>query len=157
MAFTRAEFVAVLVSRLGPTLAAVGIDTAIDDPAAVPPVVNADLADAMAAAARSLPLTLASPVDVSDVDLANATQDQVAQLADVGTLRALESALGAWDQVDESVGLGSRKEDQLGQRIEKAIARWAEKCRRLYGVDLGTLSGGAIDLDFAQACDLPEI
>ena len=104
----------------------------------------------LAASARELGLTLASPLTVGDADLAVVTQAQVSQLVDVAELRSLENALGNLTKVSQK---GVARRTGVGRTAGgagEAIARKAAYVRDRYGVGRATIQAGTVRLEYQE-------
>lgn len=144
MTLTRASVESVLIRRTGTLLTAASLDgTTISGS-------NADLNDPIASALRQCGLTVANIGNVADSDLAALADSDIDKLLDLAELRVLESCLGNLDLVDVKAGPIEEKLGQVGARLEAAITRKRTAITRTYGIGLGTLSAGLIDLGFQQ-------
>ncbi len=144
MAITRANIEAILVRRCGSKMTAAGLDGATVNGS------NVDLNDPIGTALRQCGYAVASITAVADADIANVATDDLDKLLDVAELRLLENIAGNLSMVDLAVGPRKESLSQFSEQVEKAISRLEAKCQRLYGVGLGSLSGGAISLDFQE-------
>ena len=147
MSFTRANAEVVLLARHGPKMTAAGMDGATQsgaNPAVVDPLVTALL---------KMGYTPASAAAVTDADLAKVETERLPELLERAELRLLENIAGNLDDVD--ITLGPRREalNQLAQLVERAIDRLTARLAKEYGAGLGSLSAGAISLDFAEKFD----
>jgi hypothetical protein len=136
-----ADVQAALSGRCGGLVASAGLDGSAASLAWLEPI---------AASARELNVTLASPLTVVDADLAAVAANQVSQLLDVAELRALESALGNYARVSQTVGLGSQSLGEVRVGLEAAITRKAQYVARRYGIGRGSLSLGTVNLGFNE-------
>lgn len=114
---------------------------------------NTDLHDPIAWALRRCGLSVASPVAPTEDEIAAVPSDQLDQFLDHVELRALESALTRYVGVDVGAQGESQRHDQLGMRIERAIARKREQIARDYASATVTLTGGVIGLSFQETAD----
>ena len=144
MALTRAQTESILIRRTGRLLTAASLDGTTVSGA------NGDLNDPLASALRQCGLSVANIASVADSDLASLADSDIDKLLDLAELRTLESCLGNLDLVDVSAGPISEKQGQLGTRLEAAIERKRAQITRTYGIGLGTLTSGLIDLGFQQ-------
>lgn len=146
MTITRANLESVLIRRTGRLLTAAGLDgTTVNGS-------NADLNDPIGQALRQRGFVVVNIASVSDSDV-NAAESDVDAVLVLAELRALESALGNYDLVDTKGGDVQQDLDDLGQRLEKKIARLQKKLADEFGIGLGTLTGGALSLSFQQTMD----
>lgn len=111
---------------------------------------NVDLNDPIAWALRQCGLSVASPVAPSEAEVGAVSDALLDQFLDHCELRALQSALTRYVGVDVSAQSESKQADQLGARIERAIARKRDQIARDYGTSASTLTGGAINLAFQE-------
>jgi hypothetical protein len=136
VAIAVADLLDVLSTRTAATLVAVGLDGTAASPV---------LMEAAATAARDSGLRPAAPYSLTDADLGCA--DHLAsQLADVGELRALESALNALMKPDQRISLGEKRWGGLRGEMERTIARRESYCEDRYGIGRGTVVGGVVGL-----------
>lgn len=147
MTITRANVEAILVQRTGPLLTAAGMDGTTVSGA------NASLNDPIGYAIRKLALTVASIASVADSDLSGVSVDDYDKLLDLAEYRTLESILGNLDDVNISVGSRSESLGQLSDQVEKKMDRLVARIEREYGIGLGTLQAGVINLGFQQHSD----
>lgn len=144
MALTRASLESILIRRAGKQLTAASLDgTTVDG-------TNADLNDPLASALRQCGLSVANIASVSDSDLSALDDADIDKLLDLAELRTLESCLGNLDLVDVTAGPIKESFGQIGSRLEKAIERKRAAITRTYGIGMGSLSAGLIDLGFQQ-------
>jgi|DewCreStandDraft_4_1066084.scaffolds.fasta_scaffold78472_2 hypothetical protein len=148
MTVTRVAIETVLVSRTRKRMDFVGMSV-------VPDGHNADLNDPISTALQRMGITPADITQIQDSDLA--TVEDVSQLLDLAELRLLENIYGNSDAVDIDALDRSEKYSQFTTALEKAIARKTEQINTTYGMGLGTLSAGVIDLDFQAKGDDAEI
>jgi hypothetical protein len=143
MALTKAALDAELVDRCGGLLAFVGRSTVPDgtNPATIGPI-REGLA--------SLGIGLASFGAVLDSDLLPVASTDIAQLVDVAEYRLLQNILGWLTKVDQTIGMGSQSLGQVRRDLLQTLKSMQESLRVQYGYGLGTPSGGAVDLGFAQ-------
>lgn len=147
MAVTRAQLETVLIARAGQWLTASGLDgTTVDG-------TNAALNDPICDALLQLEYSVADISSVADSDLANVPLTSYRQLLDVAELRVLESALENYNKVDSEAGAVKAELDDLGQRMERAIARKRATIAARYGIDGATMQTGVIDLNFQTQND----
>lgn len=145
-AMTRANAEYSLVKRQGPRMTMVGL--AITTAGS-----NTDLNDPMAMALIAMSLNPASPSLITDSDISAITTDEWPQFLDQAELRLLETISGQIDFVDISVGPRSESMSQFSAMVDKAIERLQLRITQQYGVGLGSLSSGIIQMDFAQKGD----
>jgi hypothetical protein len=144
MPITRAQLEAVLVRRCGKKMLFVGLDaTTVNG-------TNADLNDPIIDALGSLKVTAADQSSVSDADLLGVADEQLDQLRDFAEVRVLETVLGSFDQPDQTADAGNVQAlGKLYAEWEKTVARRRVVVATQYGVGLGTLKGGTINLNLA--------
>jgi hypothetical protein len=104
----------------------------------------------LANSARELGVNLADPLTVTDDDLAGVTQGQVTQLLEVAEVRVMEAALQSSALVDQKIGTESIAYGQFRTGLEAAIARKAKYLETRYGIGLGTMTGGTVNLRFQE-------
>lgn len=144
MALSRAQAESILIRRGGTLLTAASLDgTTVSGS-------NADLNDPLASALRQCGLTVANIASVADSDISALADTDIDKLLDLAELRVLESCLGNLDLVDVTAGPIKESLGQLGSRLEAAITRKGRAVEKKYGIGLGTLSSGLIDLGFQQ-------
>jgi hypothetical protein len=145
MTITRANLEAVIIARCGPLLTAADMDgTTVAG-------TNASLNDPISTALRRSGYSVSNIALPSTTDLAAVIDDDVSQVIDLAELRTLENIAGNLDDVDISAGGRSESLNQLSAKVEKRIDRMTAKVKEEYGIGVGgygTLSGGAIGLDF---------
>lgn len=145
MPLTRAQVDAELADRGGEwiTLAGLTAPDAFDSP--------------IAYGLRQLRLSPADPTAPADADLAGVLPDQEDRLLDSAEVRLLENCLAGLGKslYDQKVGAAARSLGQVRASLEKLLARRWEMLRTRYGIGLGTITGGTIDLDFAEGFPEP--
>lgn len=141
-AVTRAQADAELVERAGGLLTFVGKPTTGSPLAATTGPLREGLG--------SLGLNVASYASVTDGDLAGVSAADLGQLFDVAELRLLRNIRGSMTKVDQKVSLGEKKLGQVRDGLYMAITDLEAKLKATYGIGLGTVVGGAVDLGFAQ-------
>lgn len=141
MALTRAAAEAVLVRRLGGLLAAAGL-------AVTTAGANADLNDPLAWAVGQAGGSVSDRTAVTDADLTTVDGDD--RLLDLAELRALESVAGNLALVDVTFGPHKESLGQLGERLEKLIARKRAQVARDHGIGAGALDAGVVVLPFQE-------
>lgn len=109
--------------------------------------------DPLASAARALGYDLADSTTIDDADVAGLDADGVEAILAVAEVRALETALANYTKVDQTVALGSQKLGQYRTDLEALIARKSADLMRTYGIGVGTLASGTVDLGFAETSD----
>jgi hypothetical protein len=144
MTITRANVEEVLIRRCGKLMTAADLDGVSYFGA------NADLNDPIGWALRQMEYSVASLVNVSDVDLADVTDAEVDQLLDMAEYRLMENIEGNYDDVDISASGRSESLSQLMVQVTKRLERLKAKIETLYGLGLSTLDGGVITLDFVE-------
>lgn len=144
MTLTRANVEAILVQRTGPLLTAGGMDGATVNGA------NASLNDPIGYAIRKSGLAVSNIASVADSDLTGVSSDDYDQLLDLAEYRTLENILGNLDDVNITVGSRTEALGQLSDQVEKKMDRLAARIEREYGVGLGTLQVGVINLGFQE-------
>ena len=148
MPTTRAMIEQVLIRRCGRKLAMVDLDAVTVDGT------NADLLDPIGSALSLLDIPVANSGSVTDSDLAILTAYQVAAILDVAEVRVLESVLGNWDEPDQVADTNnSQALGKLYDSLEATVKRLRMRIERQYGIGLGSLTTGVIDLDFAETFD----
>ena len=148
MPATRAQLDPILLRRLGKKFLLVGLDGVTADGS------NPDLIDPLTAGMNSLGISPATVGTVADADLLAVPATQLPQLLDVAELRGLETVLGNWDEPDQMADTdNSQSLGKLYDSLEKTVARKQALIQRLYGIGLGTLTAGVLDLGFAETLD----
>ena len=144
MTLSRANVEKILISRLGNKLTAAGLDgTTITGS-------NASLNDPIGYALRLSGYGVFDITNVADSDLLPVSNTTVDQVLDLAELRTLESVAGNLAVVDQIVGPRRMMLTQLSDQVEKEIARMREKVTALYGIGIGSLDAGTINLDFQE-------
>lgn len=147
MAYTRANIESILIRRTGKWLTMAGLDGTTVSGA------NGDLNDPLGYALRVLGITVANITSVADSDLTGVDGDSLDELLDLSEWRTLNSILQNYDAVSLSVGGRSESYGQFADRLEAALKRKQEQIENTYGLGLGSLEAGVIQLDFEQRSD----
>lgn len=148
MPLTRANVETILIARCGRLLTLSGLNGTTQDGT------NVALADPIRQGLSSVSIVTATLGIVADDDLAMVDSTTIDEMLDVAELRALESCLGNLDQPDQMAD--TNNEQWLGRlrdSIEKTVARKQALLQKQYGVGLGSLSTGVLDLGFAETID----
>jgi hypothetical protein len=145
MALTRTQVEKVMIRRAGKSLAFVSLDGTTNDGT------NEDLADPIASTLQAMGYTVADITNPTDAELAGVTA--VNQFLDRCELRVLETVLGNMDMVSFSTGPRSENLSDFTGKLEKTIAEKRDFIQREYGVSLGSLSTGKINLNFQTKGD----
>lgn len=148
MAITKAQADVELVDRAGGLLSFAGRSVLVDG-------TNPDTVGALRAGLASLDLTPAVAGTVTDVDLAQVDSADLDQLYDVAELRLKRNLLGWMTLCDQKISLGEQKLSQVRDSLLLAIKDLEAQVKDCYGIGGGRVSGGAVDLGFAQTdpCD----
>lgn len=147
MALSRATLEVILVKRVGAWLTAAGLDgTTVDG-------TNTDLNDPIGTAIRQAGGSVADLATVADGDLSTFAEADYDKLIGLAELRALETIQRNYAQVDVEVDDVSRDSGQLGTRIDKAVALLTARLRDEYGLAVGLMEAGYIDLNISQQYD----
>lgn len=144
MTITRANLETVLVQRAGALMTFAGLAT---DPA---DGTNSALNDPIGYALRQAGYGVANIAAVIDSDLAVVNTSDIDKLLDLAEYRLLETIQGNLDDVDSAVGQVRESYGQIGERLEKRLARLQKKIAEAYGLGLSTLQAGVISLNFAE-------
>jgi hypothetical protein len=144
MALTRAALEKTLLSRARRRMEFVGMSATFNGD-------NDDLNDPIATALQRMGIAPADITNIQDGDLA--TVENILQLIDLAELRLLENIQGNMDAVDIKVGERSENFSQFATSLQKAIDSKSQKIEKEYGMGLGTLSAGVIDMDFQEKGD----
>jgi len=137
---TRAQLESVLIRRVGAWYTAAGLDgTTING-------TNADLNDPIVAALLQLGYTVANITSVADTDIDDVPDTDIARVLALAELRALETAMQGAQDVS---GLGY----SIKSRIGDAVTALRSAILARYGLGGGSLSGGALMLDFAETSE----
>ena len=140
MTITIANCNAVLGQRLRRLLAAVGLDSN-----------SIDLNDAISYAVRELGGTVASASGVVDNDLTGVSATDENQFFDIAEYRALETLINELSvKVTMQVGPRSQNYSDIAAILDKILSRKAKTLKDKYGIGLSTITGGVIDLAFAE-------
>lgn len=137
MSLTRAAVEGELIVRLGPILTRVGLPTTQTGS-------NAGLNGPIRRAARSVGLSVADAINVTDADLAPATGWTVEKLLDEAELRTLENIWGNWAEVRERISDGEVDAEQLADRIQARIAFLSNRIREPYGMNINAPATGRV-------------
>jgi hypothetical protein len=142
---TRASVETILIQRAGAYLTAASMDGTSHAGT------NESLNDSIGYALRKIGYSVADITLITDADLAGVSE--VDQLLDLAELRTLDNILGNLALVD--ITLGPRKESlsQLASALEKRIARLHSYIELEYGIGMAELTGGVIELGFAEHSD----
>lgn len=146
MTITRAQAESVLIRRCGKWLTMAGLDGVTVNGT------NNDLNDPLGYALRQMGINPANISSIADSDLAGV--DDIDRLLDLAELRTLKNIQQNYDAVNLSVGGRSESYSDFANRIEAAIKRKQEEIESVYGLGLGSLEAGVIQLDFAQRSEL---
>lgn len=148
MSLTKSQADAELIDRTSGLLAIVGKSVVVDG-------TNPDTVGALREGLASLGLGVATFGAVADADLAAVPTSDYPQLFDVAELRLLRNIRGSLTLVDQKISLGEQKLGQVRDGLNAAITDLEAKLKCTYGIGAGTVSGGAVDLGFAQTdpCD----
>ena len=116
---------------------------------------NADLAGPIAYGLRGLGVTLSNPTNPADADLAGLASSSYDQLYDAAEVRMLENALSNLGAtlVDQTMGVETLRLSQARASLETLLERKLALLQSRYGIGLSTLTGGTINLDFAERLD----
>ena len=132
MALTRAQFEVELISRCGKLLTAASLDGVTSTGS------NPDLNSPLGYAIRQAGGSVADPALVADSDLSGFAASSYDQLFDLAEYRTLENIAGNLDTVDVRAGPLSESLGQLGERVEKRLARLEKTLQIKYGLFLRT-------------------
>ena len=150
MTVTIAQLETILVKRAGDLLTQAGLDGTTHDGT------NADLADPVAFAVRTMGGTTTDPTNPADADLValGVTDDTLDELLALAELRILETCHSALiDLVDVTIGPRREALGAIAARLEAKITKMETRIAKLYGYGLGTLETGVLPLDFVQEFD----
>ena len=145
MSITRAQVETRLLARAKKRMAFVGMDSTTANGT------NADLNDPLATALDWMGLP---PVDgslVTDADLTSV--EDVNKLLDLAEYRLLQNIVGNVAVVDTQVGQRRQSLGQVATALEAALTRKERDVQRVYGLFVGSLTGGSLSLDFMQEGD----
>lgn len=143
MSLTKAQADTELVDRAGGLLTFVGKSTLVDG-------TNPDTVGALRDALASLGRSVATFGVVTDSDLSGVSSTDYDQLFDVAELRLLRNIRGSLTAVDQRISLGEQKLGQVRDGLNQAINDLEARVKAQYGVGLGTVAAGTVDLGFAQ-------
>ena len=144
MSLTRANTEFLVIPRVGPLMAAAGMDSTTVDGT------NADLNGPIGRAVRDLGYSVASAVLVADADVAQVTDANTDQYLDLATLHTLEAVLGNLDDVTIRVGPLSETLSDLAKQAERKVERLSVSLERKYGYGLSSVTTGYLQKDFAE-------
>ncbi len=147
MPLNRTYIIATLIARLGGWWALVGFPIAPAD------TTNTSFDDCLAVSGRLLPLQLLDFTTLTDADLTAVTAGQLDQLVDVAEWRAVRTIRANWSQVSQSVNNEKQDLNDIAARVEKADLRLTDFVKDVYGIGLGTIVPGTVDLDFQSEDD----
>ena len=136
MTLTRANAEVELVGRAKGKMELVGMAVTVVG-------TNADLNGPLASALRKMGIAPASPITVTDTDLANLTDADIDEYLDRAELRLLENIHRNYTLVDIKSGPQDEKLSQIAAQLEKAIETLSAKIRSEYG-DTGANSSFAV-------------
>lgn len=142
MTLTRANAETELVARAKKKMELVGLAVTMLG-------VNADLDGPLSTAFRKVGHVPASPVTVTDADLANLSDDEIDEYFDRAELRLLENIHRNFDLNDIKSGQQEEKLSQLAQQIQKDIELLTARIKDEYG-DTGAGSSFAVGLTRAD-------
>jgi hypothetical protein len=110
-----------------------------------------DTLDATNYALRELGYTVTNAAIITDSDVSAVSESDVNQFLDTAELRQLETLQNDFI-VKVSMTLGPRREElsHITDALERVIARKQAEMAKKYGRGVATLSGGVIDLAFAE-------
>jgi len=145
MTITRAQAETELVRRAKKKMLLINMAVTVDG-------TNEDLSGPLAFAARSVGLTLASPITVTTAELAGVGDDLLDEFLDRAHLRLLNDIKGNLTLVDTTSGPFKESFGQLQDNLEKEIKRLEEKISVSYDGS-GTLEAGVVKLDFQTKRD----
>ena len=94
---------------------------------------NADLNGPLSTALRKMGLAPASPITVTDTDLANLTDADIDEYLDRAELRLLENIHRNYTLVDIKSGPQDEKLSQIAAQLEKSIELLSAKIKSEYG------------------------
>ena len=141
MAITREMVGTVILSRVGPLMAAAGMSVIFD---------TTDLDDPFAWATRQLGHTTADVSDVTDAEMASVAVADYDNFLDLAEYRTLQNILGALDDVDLTVGPRSEKFSQLAIQAQKKLDRLAPRLGTWLGAGMVTPESQYITLQIAE-------
>ena len=145
MTITRANAEAILIKRSGKKMTFAGLDgTTVNG-------TNPDLNDPIGNALLGMGFSPTSIVLIADADLSGITDTDLNEFFDRAQYRLLKNIAGNLDVVDIQVGPRRENLSQIHEQIEKEIKALETSLAKQYGVGLGSLSGGVIELDFQES------
>lgn len=149
MPLTSANLDYLLLKRTAKKLAYAGLDSVTATG------MNTDLIDGKVEGLRSLGIAPASPVAVTDLDLAGVADFQIPQLIDIAELRTLENILGNRASPDQMADTDNEQwHGKFYDSLEATIARKRLQAQKQYGYGLSPLVAGVFDMGFAETIDL---
>jgi len=145
MTLTRANAEVILIKRSGKKMTFAGLDgTTVSGS-------NVDLNDPIGNALLGMGIAPASIVLVTDADLSGISNDDLEQFFDRAQYRLLKNIAGNLDVVDIQVGPRRESLSQIHEQIQKEIETLELSLAKQYGVGLGSMSTGTIQLDFQES------
>ena len=111
---------------------------------------NADLNGPIGFSIRKCGGAVASFGAVADADISAFEEDEYDKLIDIAEYRLLLNIKGRWGKVDIRAGQLSENLSQFGKDLDEDIKTALENLRNIHGFGVGSISGGALDYDFAQ-------
>lgn len=143
MSLTRANFEAELVTRQQGRMEAVEMAVSTEG-------ANADLNGPIGFAVRKCGGSVASFGTVADGDISAFEEDEYDKLIDIAEYRLLLNIKGRWGKVDIRAGQLSENLSQFGKDLDEDIKTALNNLKSIHGFGVGSISGGALDYDFAQ-------
>ena len=148
MPYSRSQVEAVLIQRCGRQMAYAHMDAVTIDGS------NLSLADPIAVGLGSLGYPAADPSAVTDADLGPVLPGDWGQLLAVAEWRTLESVLGNRASPDQMADTSNQQwHGQFWADLDRRAARLRQYIADQYGIGLGTLEAGVMDLGFAETLD----
>lgn len=147
MSFTRIQAEKALVQRSAELLAAVGFSTAIDG-------FNTNLDGPISYAMLKLGYTVEDPTNVDTDEIGLIATDEWPAFLDLATLSLYRDIYGnVVGLVDITVGPRRELLSQIAKGLETRMEKMGDWITAEYGIGVGTVSMGSIDLGFQAAGD----
>jgi len=143
MSLTRANIEAELVTRQQGRMDAVEMAVTTSGS-------NADLNGPIGFAIRKCGGSVASFGSVANGDISAFEEDEYDKLIDIAEYRLLLNIKGRWGKVDIRADRLEEDLSQFGKDLDEDIQNALANLQTIHGFGVGSISGGALDYDFAQ-------
>jgi hypothetical protein len=146
MSFSRIQVETTLVQRCGGLMTEVSFSTSTDG-------TNTNLDNAISYALSRLGYSVADPTTVTDAEIALLDTTDWLAFIDIATLQLLADILGNLALVDITVGPRKEALSQLARQIQNRMKTLQAYIQDEYGIGVGALETGAVDLNFQSMGD----